>query len=246
MFYFFPLFSFKMKQLVIFYFFFSIFWCPPCVALYNRVSSIRIIQDYRVYISYHLLGFYLPLSSRKKKKNSHSSPSMAATTVKKITLKSSDGENFDVEESVALECQTIKYIIEDDCADNVIPLPNVTAKILSKVIEYCKKHVESVAAAKSSTEDGSSSSNPTTADEEELKTWDAEFVKVDQNTLFDLILAANYLNIKSLLDLTCQTVANMMTGKTPEEIRKTFNIKNDFTPEEEEEVRRENQWAFDN
>jgi len=33
----------------------------------------------------------------------------------------------------------------------------------------------------------------------------------------------------------------MIKGKTPEEIRKTFNIKNDFTPEEEEEVRRENQ-----
>ncbi len=57
--------------------------------------------------------------------------------------------------------------------------------------------------------------------------------------------AANYLNIKALLDLTCQTVAQMIKGKTPEEIRKTFNIKNDFTPEEEEEVRRENQWAFD-
>ena len=35
----------------------------------------------------------------------------------------------------------------------------------------------------------------------------------------------------------------MIKGKTPEEIRKTFNIKNDFTPEEEEEVRRENQWV---
>lgn len=27
-----------------------------------------------------------------------------------------------------------------------------------------------------------------------------------------------------------------ISGKSPEEIRKTFNIKNDFTPEEEEQV----------
>ncbi|GAB4853162.1 SCF ubiquitin ligase complex protein SKP1b [Ancistrocladus abbreviatus] len=150
----------------------------------------------------------------------------------KVTLKSSDGETFEVDEVVALESQTIRHMIEDDCADNAIPVPNVTGKILSKVIEYCKKHVES------------SKSDDRSVDED-LKQWDAEFVKVDQNTLFDLILAANYLNIKSLLDLTCQTVADMIKGKTPEEIRKTFNIKNDFTPEEEEEVRRENQWAFE-
>ncbi|KAK9270902.1 hypothetical protein L1049_026488 [Liquidambar formosana] len=152
---------------------------------------------------------------------------------RKITLKSSDGETFDVDEAVALESQTIKHMIEDDCADNGIPLPNVTSKILSKVIEYCKKHVEAP------------KSDERACVDEDLKAWDTEFVKVDQATLFDLILAANYLNIKSLLDLTCQTVADMIKGKTPEEIRKTFNIKNDFTPEEEEEVRRENQWAFE-
>ncbi|KAL3514986.1 hypothetical protein ACH5RR_021888 [Cinchona calisaya] len=153
---------------------------------------------------------------------------------KMIVLKSSDGETFEVEEAVALESQTIKHMIEDNCADTSIPLPNVTSKILAKVIEYCKKHVE---AAKLS--DGDKTSD------EELKSFDADFVKVDQGTLFDLILAANYLNIKSLLDLTCQTVADMIKGKTPEEIRKTFNIKNDFTPDEEEEVRRENAWAFE-
>jgi hypothetical protein len=47
--------------------------------------------------------------------------------------------------------------------------------------------------------------------------------------------AAKYLDIKGLLDLTCQTVADMMKGKTPKDIRKTFNIKNDFAPEEEGE-----------
>uniref|UniRef100_A0A453DQD2 SKP1 component dimerisation domain-containing protein n=1 Tax=Aegilops tauschii subsp. strangulata TaxID=200361 RepID=A0A453DQD2_AEGTS len=57
--------------------------------------------------------------------------------------------------------------------------------------------------------------------------------------------AANYLNIKGLLDLTCQKVADMMKGRTVEEISKTFDIKNDFTKEEEEEVRKENQWAFE-
>jgi S-phase kinase-associated protein 1 len=31
-------------------------------------------------------------------------------------------------------------------------------------------------------------------------------------------------------------ISNLIKGKTPEEIRKTFNIKNDFTPEEEEQV----------
>ncbi|PIN12484.1 SCF ubiquitin ligase, Skp1 component [Handroanthus impetiginosus] len=171
------------------------------------------------------------------------SSSAAENGTKKITLRSSDGEVFEVEEAVAVESQTIKHMIEDDCADNVIPLPNVTGKILSKVIEYCKRQVDAAAVASAAKADDKLASNATT--DEDLKAFDADFVKVDQATLFDLILAANYLNIKTLLDLTCQTVADMIKGKTPEEIRKTFNIKNDFTPEEEEEVRRENQWAFE-
>lgn len=34
-------------------------------------------------------------------------------------------------------------------------------------------------------------------------------------------------------------------GKSPEEIRKIFNIANDFTPEEEAHIREENKWAED-
>lgn len=38
-------------------------------------------------------------------------------------------------------------------------------------------------------------------------------------------------------------VCDHLQGKTAEEIRKLFNIKNDFTPEEEEQIRQENKWA---
>jgi len=60
-----------------------------------------------------------------------------------------------------------------------------------------------------------------------------------------MLQAANYLDIKGLLDLTCQSVADMIKSKSVEEIRKIFNIKNDFTPEEEEAIRKENEWAFE-
>jgi len=76
-----------------------------------------------------------------------------------------------------------------------------------------------------------------------VQEWYAEYVNVDQALLFELILAANYMDIKPLLDLTCATVASMIKGKTPEEIRKTFNITNDFSPEEEAQVREENKWC---
>jgi hypothetical protein len=115
---------------------------------------------------------------------------------------------------------------------------------------------------------------------------------MNQSALFELIITSNALCFKEALDITCLCVANMIKGKSPEEIRQTFNIKNDFTPvrcsahtprwlhahvcaararahgsydeahvracangavwacvrgaqEEEEEVRRENAWAFE-
>ncbi|CAN6246987.1 unnamed protein product [Urochloa humidicola] len=54
--------------------------------------------------------------------------------------------------------------------------------------------------------------------------------------LYHLVKAADYLKIKGLRQLTCQTVADMIKGKTPEEIRKILKIKNDFTHAQQAEI----------
>jgi S-phase kinase-associated protein 1 len=116
-----------------------------------------------------------------------------------------------------------------------------------QVLEYCEHH--------------RGEPLPTTDSEsrDEISEWDQRFIAtVDQEMLFDIILAANYLDIKPLLlvprncrhwwhpclfifdsHVGYKAIANLIKGKTPEEIRKVFNIVNDFTPEEEVRSRSE-------
>lgn len=139
-----------------------------------------------------------------------------------ITLVSSDNQEFQISSEIAFKCETIKGMLEDAMvsSDGSIPLPNVSGSTLSRIIEY-----------------GNQRSN-----NEVDENWNQEFCNMDQSALFDTILAANYLDYKELLDVTCTAVANMIKGKTPDEIRKTFNIKNDFTEEEEIQLKKENEW----
>lgn len=104
---------------------------------------------------------------------------------KMITLKSSDGEEFEVEEAIVMESRTIRHMIEDGCTDNKIPLPNVNSKILSMVIEYCQKHVYATA---NPTDDANfvAKNRSTAALDMDLKIWDTNFIMVNQATLTEL------------------------------------------------------------
>ncbi|KAL3504089.1 hypothetical protein ACH5RR_033930 [Cinchona calisaya] len=151
-----------------------------------------------------------------------------------LTLKSCNGKEFIVEEKVAVMSTTIKNMVDvdDSFAQGVIPIIGVDGKILAKLIEYCKEHAEA-------------DEDEEVKSEEYLKKFDEKFVdELNLNDLYDLLKASNYLEITKLLNLLCQKVASMIKGKKPEEIRRIFNIKNDFTPEEEEEINRQNPWAF--
>jgi S-phase kinase-associated protein 1 len=160
----------------------------------------------------------------------------------KVKLVSMDGEAFEVEAKVAVMSQLVQTLVADEQeGDEVqeIPLPNVKAPVLAKVVEFCQHHKDA----------------PMAEIQKPLKSnvlsdcvdeWDANFVDVaEQELLFELILAANYMDIKSLLDLSCAKVATMIKGKTPEEIRATFGITEEFTEEEQQRILEENKWVED-
>ncbi|GFN97830.1 E3 ubiquitin ligase complex scf subunit sconc [Plakobranchus ocellatus] len=155
-------------------------------------------------------------------------------------LMSSDGELFEVDAKVlklSVLLSPFAENAEEDSniggaevvsgSDEPIPVANVKASVLKKVIEWCEYHRDDDFPASDDDDDENRVKRM-----DDICAWDAEFLNVEQNLLFEIILAANYLNIKGLLDASCKTVANQIKGKSPEEIRKTFKIKDDLTPAE--------------
>ncbi|XP_033150351.1 S-phase kinase-associated protein 1-like [Drosophila busckii] len=145
----------------------------------------------------------------------------------RIKLQTSDGKIFDTDVEVAKCSQTIAKLLEsselqsggdgddndddddDDYDGDIVPLSNINARTLGKVLQW-SEHNMAVAAGKVPPESDSS--------------WERQFLDVEQCVLFELMLAANYLDIKELLDLTCKRVADMIHGKSTAEIQQIFNI----------------------
>ena len=153
-----------------------------------------------------------------------------------VKLMTSDGELVEVEKDVAQHSVLIRGIIEDSGAEEDIPLPQVKKAILEKIIVYCKYITQNAAPEI----DKPLRSNQLS---DVVNEWYADYVNVEQELLFELILAANFLDIKSLLELACAKVASVIKGMTIPEIRDYFHIENDFTPEEEAQIMDENRWA---
>ena len=151
-----------------------------------------------------------------------------------VNLMSQEGDQFQVEVKVAKMSELVKTMIPEEAEDEEdaqeIPLPNVKSHVLAKVIEFCRHYAEE---PMSEIEKPLKSANM----HEVVQEWYANYVDVDQELLFELILAANYMDIKPLLDLTCAKVASMIKGKTPEEIEHVQQAPP--TPEEEAQVREE-------
>jgi len=147
---------------------------------------------------------------------------------------------MEVESEIAMRSELIRNLVEDmgegEAVTQPIPLPMVNSTVLAKVLAWCSHHRST----------GDLPIENDRPQRTEVGQWDLDFfTAVDQQMLFDIIMAANYLDIPELLGLACQVVADSMKGLTPEELRQKFNLEDDLTPEEKEQIRRENEWAED-
>lgn len=146
-----------------------------------------------------------------------------------IILESSDGEVFEVDlELIRKFSGTINTMMQSCNTGNggniVVPVSRVRGTTLRKVLEYANHHKD----------------DPAPDDETEenfqgivaISEWDAEFLKVDQAELLDIVQAANFLDSKKLYKVSCQAVANLLKGKSAAQLRAIFNIETDCSDDE--------------
>ena len=155
-----------------------------------------------------------------------------------ISLIAKNGEKIDISLKAALRSGLINMNIELNPDSKEIPL-NVEFNILKKIIEYLE-HYEN--------EEPKEIERPlpSTNFKDCVEEWDYNFIGNDTEFINQIILASNYLDIKPLLELSSSALTSQIKGKTTQEIRKLFNITNDFTPEEEQQIIEENKWCMEN
>ena len=165
---------------------------------------------------------------------SGSAASGSASSEETVILVSNEGQTFEVKAAVAERSELVKVMMEQE---GEIPLRNVDSATLAKVIEYLRLLDE----GKTPTE----IPQPLTHAmfEGNVQEWEAAYVDMEDDAVFELIKAANFMDVQSLIELGCAKIASIIQGKTPEEIRDRFGIRNDFTPEEEERIQEENRWC---
>jgi S-phase kinase-associated protein 1 len=135
-----------------------------------------------------------------------------------VTCETSDGITFNVQFKMIIQSETLKNLVEDVGINYTIPIPNVNSKSFKKILEYLSHPRET--------------------------SWDANFTaQMPQDDLFELLLATNFLDIKSLMNLLCSAAASSMNNKSVEELREMFGMENDFTEAEERENAEANKWV---
>lgn len=140
-----------------------------------------------------------------------------ACDVGSLTLISNDGVSFTLDRKNACLSNLVKTSLESDPFATELPMPGVKGVVLKRVVVYLN-HRKGIAAAPIEKPLRSKLMKDVCKDAE-----DAAFIdgigEHNRQDLYDLILAANYMDIKCLLILGCAKVASLIKGQPLEKIK---------------------------
>ena len=175
--------------------------------------------------------------------------------MKSLTIKTLDGGDFKLDWEVIQKSQTIKTMVEDlgidqdSMGEDTIPLSNeeVTSEVFEKVLEWLE-HDRGNAIPIDVDDDDEDDlfKEHTPIAIEHLDAWQQKYIDIPVPKMFPLLICANFLEIRGLLDLMAKAVALQMQGKTVEEMRKNLDLPDpNWTEEELQKLREESAWAYD-
>lgn len=165
-----------------------------------------------------------------------------------IKIVTNDNKEYTLPQEIAFRSGLIKNIVQDlDLSQNAdeIPLTNVDSKTFEKIKKYMELHKanqelnkepKTPKEPKAPQEQAQGSTGlydrAPKENDRPIAPWEQEYVDKelkDEDTLYNIVLAANFMDIESLMTLCCKVIAESIKGKTVEEIREKFNL-----PAEEE------------
>ena len=136
-----------------------------------------------------------------------------------INLKSKGGKRVAIKLKAAMNSNFIRnYNI--DYPNEDVYLKNIKHRTLIKIKKYLEHYMHN-------TPKKIEMPLPNKDFKECIDEWDYDFINCDIEIILELMVAANFLDINSLLDLTSAKIASLIKGKNPDEIRRILNMEND-------------------
>jgi len=122
----------------------------------------------------------------------------------KITLTTQDGEKVEVDKDIAVKSKLVQGIV-DESPDEEIPLPSVKKATLDKILEFMTYEHQNQPPAEIEKPVQSPLS-------EQVGEWYSNYSNMQLEELIEVILAANFMDVKSLLELCCAQLAYNIKG----------------------------------
>ena len=146
-----------------------------------------------------------------------------------LKLKANDGKEVEISSKAASRSKLLSGMMNDYPEASEFLINNVDGPTLVKIVEYLTKYKD---------EDPRIVEKPLKSNDlkEVLQNdWEFNFLNVNNDAIISLINAANFMDIKPLLELVAVKIACNVRGTTTESIVKRFNL-NAFNKEEKENI----------